>query len=117
MMSTYMAYFSVPANPATYSWRTEGHDARDHCTKQHPLCPKPATRDDPHDAADALLPVPWLQGGSDGRGEARDRFRGVWRRATGHRCHDPASRLQDYKREPDGHHLREEVTSLQAVLT
>ena len=71
----YLTCFSVPAHPDTYSWRTEGHDARDYRTKQYPVRPKPATRDDTHDAPDALLPVPWLQGGSDGRGEAWDCFR------------------------------------------
>lgn len=117
MSSTYIAYFSVPAHPDTYSWRTEGHDARDYRAKQHPLRPKPATRYDPHDAANALLPVPWLQGGSDDRGKAWYSFRGVWRRGPGHRCHDLASRLQDLKREPDGHQLREEVANCQTVLT
>uniref|UniRef100_A0A452Y1A6 RRM domain-containing protein n=1 Tax=Aegilops tauschii subsp. strangulata TaxID=200361 RepID=A0A452Y1A6_AEGTS len=103
------AYGAPPALSATFWCGTKGHDARDYCTKQHSLRPRTPTRRHGFDAADVLLPVPWVQGSADDRSKARNRFRGVWRRGAGDRSHEPSSRFQN-QREPNAHHICEEVT-------
>ena len=80
-------------------------------TKQDSVCAASTAGDNANDVADALLPVPRIQGSSNGRGQARHRLCWVCWWVAGHHCYARPPVLQNYSPLPHAHHIREEVTS------
>ncbi|KAK8959713.1 hypothetical protein KSP40_PGU019599 [Platanthera guangdongensis] len=78
-------------------------------SQQHTVCREPSARMHPDDAANALLPVPGIQGGSDDRDEAGDCFCRVRGRDAIHGVDAGSPGFQDDRSEPDDHLIREEV--------